>query len=307
MLLVLTYSEDRTFDRLQDYLTVPFFRFNIDLRKHYRWNITGDGYWFADPTGRSCEEREVSAVYLRKLIFDPPYIDVPAGGSEESWHREQLMEMILGIRDLAYAEGKLALVEPSRAVSKVRQMRTAAKYFPVPSWDAFHGQSRLSNPVVVKSFKPVPVGNGANVMVRRTDVTRLSPSFGWLVQQAIQASHDVTVVFVNGRLFVYEAPRTFEGDDVRLADLTREPAWAQISLTPQQQNGVCELMAELGLKFGRLDFLRAEDKLWFLEVNPNGQWGWLDFDGDGRLYQAIAGELERVALRCSHAVSLEPQ
>ena len=36
-------------------------------------------------------------------------------------------------------------------------------------------------------------------------------------------------------------------------------------------------MQRLGLEFGALDFVRTpEDRYVFLEVNPNGQWLWLD-------------------------------
>ncbi len=36
-------------------------------------------------------------------------------------------------------------------------------------------------------------------------------------------------------------------------------------------------MRSLGLAFGALDFIRTPEGEWvFLEVNPNGQWLWLD-------------------------------
>jgi D-alanine-D-alanine ligase-like ATP-grasp enzyme len=35
-------------------------------------------------------------------------------------------------------------------------------------------------------------------------------------------------------------------------------------------------MGAAQLKFGRLDFVISDTQAWFLEVNPNGQYGWLD-------------------------------
>jgi hypothetical protein len=35
-------------------------------------------------------------------------------------------------------------------------------------------------------------------------------------------------------------------------------------------------MGAASLKFGRLDFIVSLGTTWFLEVNPNGQYGWLD-------------------------------
>jgi len=35
-------------------------------------------------------------------------------------------------------------------------------------------------------------------------------------------------------------------------------------------------MEELGLKFGAFDFIVNNGEYFFLEVNSNGQWGWLE-------------------------------
>ena len=297
MLLVLTHSEDAICDELIPHLgEVPFFRFNIDLWRDYRWEITGAGYRFEDRTGRVCEEREVRAVYLRKLIFSPPYINVPAGGDEESWQREQIIQMVNGIRDLAEVEGKLVLVRPSRTASKIRQMRLAARWFPVPEWSAYHGPGIAfkERPVVVKTFASVPVGKGSHVMVREVVPEQLSDAHAWLIQTMLtEASHDVTTVFVNGRLFSYELPRTFQGVDCRLPTALEDLPWLPCEITEQEAQGIQSMMKDLHLDFGRFDFLRVNGRLWFLEVNRNGQWGWLDPAGTNGLYKAIAEEIRK--------------
>ena len=301
MLLVLTFSEDATFDELIPHLRgLPFFRFNIDLWRDYRWEITGEGYRFEDKLGRCCEEHAVKAVYLRKLIFIPPYIDVPAGGTEESWQREQLIQMVHGIRDVAAADGKLALVRPAREASKIRQMRLASRWFPVPRWSVFHrSQSSLKgSSAVVKTFAAVPVGQGAHVMVSEVDVERLSDQHSWFIQETLKkASHDVTTVFVNGRLFSYELPRNFEGVDCRLPTTMENLPWSPCEISETEATGIHSMMQTLGLTFGRFDFLRVDGRLWFLEVNPNGQWGWLDPNVTNGLYQAIANEILKVCQR----------
>lgn len=43
------------------------------------------------------------------------------------------------------------------------------------------------------------------------------------------------------------------------------------------REGVYALMARLRLRFGALDFIVSPDgRWWFLEVNPNGQWAWIE-------------------------------
>jgi hypothetical protein len=50
-------------------------------------------------------------------------------------------------------------------------------------------------------------------------------------------------------------------------------------------------MRAIGLDFGRLDFLLKDETYWFLEVNSNGEWGWLDPDGSRGVLAALVAEL----------------
>jgi hypothetical protein len=54
-------------------------------------------------------------------------------------------------------------------------------------------------------------------------------------------------------------------------------------------------MAALGLRFAALDFIVAPDgRWWFLEANPNGQWGFIE-DATGQpIADAIAADLQGV-------------
>lgn len=56
------------------------------------------------------------------------------------------------------------------------------------------------------------------------------------------------------------------------------------------------LTRKLGLRFGAIDFvLDQEGQLWFLEINPNGQWGWIETRTGHPIAAAIVSELERIA------------
>ena len=37
-----------------------------------------------------------------------------------------------------------------------------------------------------------------------------------------------------------------------------------------------ELLKELGLTFGAIDLVEAQGHMYFIEVNPTGEWGWLN-------------------------------
>ena len=303
MLLVLTHSQDYTTDAVLNYVTdLDVFRFNIDLWEQYEWQVNEDTFMIRDPLGRTCTDEQTHAVYLRKLIFQPAIIDVPAGGSEEAWTRGEVEALWLGLRDLAMETKRLALVHPSPMGrwNKIRQMRVAANYFRVPSWSAFHSNTcPMPAPIVVKAFGQNHTGNGGLLAVRKVEPSLLSPAYPWFVQKnIIDATHDVTVVCVGEQLFAYELERNqFEGEDCRFPSFLQDLPWQPMELSHDQANAIRSFMKSTGFTYGRIDFLRDPEGLWFLEVNPNGQFAWLDPESKNGLIEAVAHSIREVHQR----------
>lgn len=296
MILILSHSQDRTTDIIVEELKpYPVFRWNIDLWEEYSVRVTHEGFTITDPEGRAADEESVNAVYLRKLFFNPCRIDVPAGGTEESWKRAEIEAIWLGIRDLAHEQGKLALVHPAPTGrwQKIRQMRVASQYFKVPDWWVIIGEEKnqVRKPVVAKTFTGSTI-NGGLVTVQEVDPARLAPNFPWFLQSKLAAAtHDVTVAWVDGEIFAYQADRAkFDGDDVRASDVE----WQPIRLSEQESASVASFMVKTGYSYARMDFLKVDGELWFLEVNPNGQFAWLDLDRKGGLIKAVTAAIIRV-------------
>lgn len=300
MILILTNRRDVTTDLLMPHLTshAEVFRFNMDLWRDYSWSIDAKGYELRDPTGRCCRESEVGAVYDRKCMFDPVRIDVPAGGCAESWLRNEVMLIWSGIKDLAVHSGKCALIHPSPLGNwyKMRQMRLAANYFPVPAWQMLHGAPvQLAGEVVCKTNGVEPMGQGQLLTVGKVNPAQVDTAYPWFLQQCLtHATHDVTVVYVNGKLFASELPRS-NCMDSRIAAFNNKSQWQPCELPPEQSDAICRMMRETGLSFSRLDFLRdASGTLHFLEFNPNGQFAWMDLQNERGLLTAVAQEILRV-------------
>jgi glutathione synthase/RimK-type ligase-like ATP-grasp enzyme len=57
-----------------------------------------------------------------------------------------------------------------------------------------------------------------------------------------------------------------------------------------------ELVKTLGLGFGAIDLIHGRDgAYWFLEINPNGQWAWIETRTGQPIAAAIVDALERKA------------
>lgn len=120
-----------------------------------------------------------------------------------------------------------------------------------------------------------------------------------IYQELLDKEFDVRVTWVGGRAFA--ASIDSQSDPSSSIDwrATTNPQLGhdRISLPPSIVIRIERLMSALGLSYGALDFVKTRKGEWkFLEVNPNGQWLWLDDFLDFGITDAVANWLsgERV-------------
>jgi hypothetical protein len=297
LLLLLTNSIDGTADVLVHLCAErrqAVFRFNIDLWLDYRFAWTPSGFAIRDPSGRTIGSEQVSACLWRR----PSLQDTPQwrGGTAEdrAATEAELHAVVREMAEWARARGCLRLIEPSaaRRVGRLAQMRVASAFFRVPDWSVGWGFRWPAGKRMVKRFVPEAVGpqRDRHIFVRSVDAERLSPDFPWLTQEIGQGARDATVLFVNGECFGFQmrATRAELGvEDWRTLRNSDREHWGPWTLPASAREHINAYMQRLGLRFGRLDFLAGEDVLTFLEVNPNGQFGWLDEPGTWPLHCAV--------------------
>ncbi|MFA9220740.1 MAG: hypothetical protein ACEQSL_06090, partial [Sediminibacterium sp.] len=124
--------------------------------------------------------------------------------------------------------------------------------------------------------------------VKRGDLNNKYP---WYLQTLIHAHLDVTVVFINQKLFAFELDRKSGLIDWRKEINKNEQVWRQHKLKPEIEEGIIKFMNDIKLNFGRLDFLVESEDYYFLEVNPNGQWAWLDLNNENGLLNEMINQI----------------
>ncbi|MEH6412470.1 hypothetical protein [Pseudomonas sp. CGJS7] len=120
---------------------------------------------------------------------------------------------------------------------------------------------------------------------------RLTP---FIVQSEILKQYDVRVTVVGERVFataIWSQDNEETETDWRKGsrpDLRHE----KIVLEPRVELQCVMLVQQLGLRYGAIDLVcdRA-GKLWFLEINPNGQWAWIENLTGYPIASAIVDEL----------------
>ena len=108
------------------------------------------------------------------------------------------------------------------------------------------------------------------------DATISSP---FIVQNYIQKKYEVRYTFVNGEHFVCKIESQMSDKsriDFRRYDFANTPYLA-IEAPEKIKDMVTMLMRRLNLNYGALDFIvDPNDNWYFLEINPVGQYGWIE-------------------------------
>lgn len=259
---------------------ISAFRFNLDMFDSYQFNWHNDKFQIIDPTGRICHSNQIdSMIFFKGWIcswFDfsdrPQYIQ----------EKDYLISWLNRLYDCLMCYGKqhnlIRLWQPhGMGYAKTLQMQIAKKYFQVPDFQLTWGTQLNSKQVVAKTLTQRPLSNGEMAYVKIVDQADLDTDYPWFIQDVAPGNRDATILYINGKVHCFQfAIERGEITDWRTTQGTDENKWIPWAAGKDFERKIDLYMQELNLKYGRLDFIIGDDEPQFLEVNPEGQFGWLD-------------------------------
>ncbi|MBN1173026.1 MAG: ATP-grasp ribosomal peptide maturase [Micromonosporaceae bacterium] len=257
---------------------------------------------------RSVHLSDIGCVYYRR----PTLFDLPDGLSADvrRWASQEARMGVGGI--LATLPNWLN--HPQRIAAaeyKPVQLVVAAEVgFRAPETlitndpEAARGFCLEHGPVVYKSLTPASVADGDThklVYTTPTSAEQIDASVGrtaHLFQRHLNSkSHEVRLTTVDDRLFATRidghspaATIDWRADYDHLSYATLADTDIPVSV----RSGIPAFLDRFRLRFGVFDFVVTSDGTWwFLEVNPNGQWAWIQ-DATGQpIAAAIADALQQ--------------
>jgi hypothetical protein len=122
----------------------------------------------------------------------------------------------------------------------------------------------------------------------------LNPNFPWYLQEKVISDADITVFVCGDNLFAYERDRgRLKGLDWRAEQTFDADAkeWIRFDLRERDSLAIVQFCEDISVDWGRLDFMRRQDELVFLEFNANGQWAFLDYQNEVGLVDAVVDYL----------------
>ena len=293
-LLIITNSYDVTTDLLLDRLppAANIFRFNFDQFDKYEVRFDLSGFCIVAPGGETIRGDDVSKAYWRKPFSAEPE-NVGLDGVDD-YVRAEWRYLLNEVVNQLWADNRFVLVEPfaERRTGKLIQLLHASRYFHVPPFEFISNRASEINGVVAKSLSNELIG-GKVLYTTRVEAGELDRSYPWFLQKEVAAPYDVTVVYIRRELFAFRLERDFLSDspDWR-KHISERQQWVPFNLPGAVAGVIRDYMNELKLNYGRLDFLLdSEERYWFCEVNPNGQFAWLDLRGEHGLLHVVVNEI----------------
>lgn len=294
--LIITDSYDATTDYLISLIgTEHIIRLNADRINDYSFHWNKEGVMIKN-TYRSVDSNSITKVYWRK-----PFQSYQSGlgDSIENYLQQEIRYILLDLYQYFHLVKKTILVKPDSLIPyrKLNSLLLAAQYFAVPEWSLFWGEIpdnfyKSTTASVIKSLSSSKVSHMSGIFTTQAQAEDLDLHYPWFMQDLIPASHDLTVVYIGGKTFAYTADRRrFDYIDVRKGIGDSRCVWEPSTLSQTTIDNIDQFMKRIGLSFGRLDFLVCEGETIFLEVNPNGQWAWLDIKGENGLLQEMVQQV----------------
>ena len=107
------------------------------------------------------------------------------------------------------------------------------------------------------------------------DKYTLTPS---ILQPYIEKEYEIRVTIVNGKVFSAKVDSQ-KLENTKIDWRKEKISFSKYSL-PQEISDKClTLVEKLNLSFGAIDLIKTSNGEYvFLEINPNGQWAWIEFD-----------------------------
>lgn len=314
MILIFSYADEVSTDLVIDWLNYyehPYVRINpYDLYGKRTWAAVNHSLFHIN--GTPIPFNEVNAVWFRKFSFqegsDLEQLTDKEGKRYLIKERQTIFNYLLFLLDKKKWLTHHSKASPNKCIllSKAQQVGLA-----IPTT---HIVNNTQDGIYITAdnhsyiYKPIDGGfvlntyEGAYTMYTKEfdkkifDYDELPSVFGpSLIQENIEKEYEVRTFYLCGKL--YSMAIFSQDDDLTKVDFRNYNRECPNRNVPYQLPDSVEkkidlLMQEIGLNCGSLDLIKSTDgEYYFLEVNPVGQFGMVDFPCNYGLHEKVALEL----------------
>lgn len=301
MILIVSTERDLHADVVQreleqrgaEYLRFDTEKYPTKIQLEQNFKTSGWNGFLYCKDGRKVNIASIQAVYYRRpatSLIDPAVSNADARKVAEA-QCEEALQGLWRMLDCYWLSHPLAI---RHAGNKVYQLSIARHFgFEIPAslvttspaeaerfFHEHHGQVIVKPLAGISFISPQPMGVYASRMAQsdleEINLVKFAPT---LFQEYIPKDVELRITVVRDRVFaaeIHSQANDKAKDDWRRTSPKHIPH--SIHKLPEQiQNNCISLVRYLGLEFGALDMIKTPDGRYiFLEINPNGQWLWIE-------------------------------
>lgn len=269
-------------------LGVPFLRLNREQLPQLRcsldplagtlWVRSDDHAWEVSPNVRSIWYRQ--PVFLRESATAPTDLN-------EQLERSQWIAFVRAMTVFRGAAWMNDPVKTYQAEIKPYQLATAKRVgLRVP--DTLIGNDagafgQLGQSIALKSLDGVLLSEGDDSLFAYTTILDQSSIVEAsihrapvIAQRLLTGKVDIRVTVIGTEIFAVRILRDKRGIDGDWRRVPKAELHYESCDLPQEVEAACRrLLLDLGLTFGGVDLIETSDGIFFIEINPTGEWAWL--------------------------------
>lgn len=288
MILIITHKTDFTADFIINKLNnnaIPYKRFNcediltypttINYNKQFRYSILG--------------ESNYTSVWFRRTKL-PDLGDIPVHQKIYLIGEiEAFVKNLFSILDANWLSEPFAVY---RAENKLLQLKVAQRLsFSVPATIVTNSKEKLiafyhthNGNIIIKPISQTRINDGNDAsfiftnkvsceLIERIADFDLTPC---IFQENIDKDYELRVTVVGDQVFA--AAVYSQGNEETVIDWRRKKLSFKTVDLPENIQSLCIAMVkDLSLQFGAIDLIKTKSGDYvFLEINPNGQWVWIE-------------------------------
>lgn len=268
---------------------VPYVRLNREQLSDYRLTLDplGPSLTIDGPAGTCVVDKGLRAVWFRQPVFlrNTPPVPLSPDKQLELSQWTAFLRGLCVFRDAAWMNYPPATY---LAESKPYQLSVASACgLRIPETLATNSVTRIRETfpesLVIKSLDTVLLRQGDDCLFTYTTVNsgtalrdKSVSAAPLLAQQLLDQKIDVRVTVVGDRLFAVRILSAGAGiiGDWRVVPKT-DLEYRDTALDSDTVRQCLRLTRQLGLTFAAIDLLETPEGVFFVEVNPTGEWGWL--------------------------------
>lgn len=310
MILCITHSQDfYNIDIFFQYLTsknIPYFRLNSDHLNHFqKISIHEDSFELTDEFGNTVNSSDIKGVWHRKAwkITIPEELDEDYEKifiKEYGSLRYNLFTLLENIPWMNPLEKEMKVDG-----NKLYQLKIAKQHnLIIPKTIFSNDEEKITaffheycnGKAVAKLHGAIAKSmDGGNMLsttiIDESTLENLSDIAycPMIFQPYIDKEYELRIVYVDGCFFTGKINNS-ENADWRVSQSGY--FWSAYELPEDIKGHLTSMMKEMGLYIGAIDMIKGRDgKYYFLEVNPQGEWGMLQKELNFPIAESIADNL----------------